>query len=167
MSHRSLQTRRQCLAAIAGIAIVGSLLAIPADGSNAAPGVPRPVTQASSITQDLLQPNQLYNRIGRPIPVVLALRGRADAPEAGFDLLLIDTDGTVLDSANGGTPGEFDLLTALPAILNLQRTARVQVVADGMATGTPLVVQPMIGRTPVRMPCSILTMRRTSRNWRK
>ena len=150
MSHQSLQTRRQCLAAIGGIAIVGSLLAIPADGSNAVPGIPRPVTQASGISQDLLQPNRLYNRIGRSIPVVLSLRGRTEAPEAGFDLLLIDADGTVLDSANGGQPGEFDLLTTLPAIMDLQRSARIQVIADGMATGTPLVVQPMIGRTPVR-----------------
>ncbi|MDE0889646.1 MAG: peptidylprolyl isomerase [Phycisphaerales bacterium] len=147
MSHRSTQTLLQRLT---GILIVGSLLVISTDGTGSVVLHPDPTVQASGVTQDLLQPNRLYNRIGRPIPVVLALRGRADAPEAGFDLLLIDTDGTVLDSANGGTPGEFDLLTALPAILNLQRTARVQVVADGMATGTPLVVQPMIGRTPVR-----------------
>ena len=35
--------------------------------------------------------------------------------------MLIDTDGTVLDSANGGMPGEFDLIAALPAIADLEQ----------------------------------------------
>ena len=72
-------------------------------------------------------------------------------PKAGFDLVLIDTPTAPCWTVPmAAMPGEFDLLAALPAIADLERAARVQVVADGMATGTPLVVQPMIGRTPVR-----------------
>jgi cyclophilin family peptidyl-prolyl cis-trans isomerase len=108
------------------------------------------VTAPAGVEEDSLRPNMLYNRVGRPIPVVLSLRGRTDVPEDGFDLVLLAADGTVLDSAIGGDPGEFDLLEALPAIADLTATARVQVIADGVATGSPLVIQPMIGRTPVR-----------------
>lgn len=147
MSHRSHQP---LLRRLSGMLLLGCLFTTPANGSSSILPGPATVAQASGITQDLLQPKRLYNRIGRPIPVVLSLRGRTVSPEGGFDLVLIDTNGTVLDSANGGMPGEFDLIAALPAIADLEQAARVQVVADGMATGTPLVVQPMIGRTPVR-----------------
>jgi peptidyl-prolyl cis-trans isomerase B (cyclophilin B) len=109
-----------------------------------------PIERAAAADEDLLTPQRLYHGIDRPIPVVLALRGRTDPPADGFTLLLVAPDGTVVDSAEGLLPGEFDLITALPAIPDLVRTARVQVVADGEPVGTPLVVQPLIGREPVR-----------------
>ncbi len=110
-------------------------------------GSPRAATAAD---EDLLTPQRLYLGADRPIPVVLALRGRPEPPADGFTLLLLASDGTVVDSADGILPGEFDLAAVLPVVPDLVRTARVQVVADGEPIGTPLVVQPLIGRPPVR-----------------
>ena len=118
MSHRS---HHPLLRRLSGMLLLGCLFTTPANGSSSILPGPATVAQASGITQDLLQPKRLYNRIGRPIPVVLSLRGRTVSPEGGFDLVLIDTDGTVLDSANGGMPGEFDLIAALPAIADLEQ----------------------------------------------
>ena len=134
---------------LAGVLAIITLAPIP-DGIAAGPTAPTPDLGRVTVDGDPLRPNTLYNRVGRPIPVVLSLRGRTEVPEDGFDLVLLAPDGTVLDSAIGGAAGEFDLLKALPAVADLTTTARVQVIADGIATGSPLVIQPMIGRTPVR-----------------
>ena len=134
---------------LAGVLAIITLAPIP-DGIAAGPTAPTPDLGRMTAAGDPLRPNTLYNRVGRPIPVVLSLRGRTEVPEDGFDLVLLAPDGTILESAIGGAPGEFDLLEALPAITDLTTTARVQVIADGVATGSPLVIQPMIGRTPVR-----------------
>ncbi len=109
-----------------------------------------PTGRAAAADEDLLSPRRLYHGVDRPIPVVLALRGRTEPPAEGFTLLLIGGDGTVVDSAEGIEPGEFDLASVLPVVPDLVRTARVQVIADGEPVGTPLVVQPLIGREPVR-----------------
>ncbi|MDG1977661.1 MAG: peptidylprolyl isomerase [Phycisphaerales bacterium] len=134
---------------LAGVLAIVTLATSP-DGIAAGPTAATPDVGRMTIDGDPLRPNALYNRIGRPIPVVLSLRGRTEVPEDGFDLVLLAPDGTVLASAIGGAAGEFDLLEALPAIADLTTTARVQVIADGIATGSPLVIQPMVGRTPVR-----------------
>ncbi len=105
---------------------------------------------ATAADEDLLTPTRLYNGADRPIPVVLALRGRTEPPADGFTLLLLGSDGQVVDQADGLRPGEFDLATVLPVIPDLVRTARVQVIADGEPIGTPLVVQPLIVRPLVR-----------------
>ncbi len=104
----------------------------------------------SAADEDLLTPQRLYHGIDRPIPVVLALRGRAEIPEDGFSLLLLTGDGEVVASADGIRPGEFDLTEALPMVPDLVRTARVQVMVEGEPVGTPLVVQPLLSREPVR-----------------
>ncbi len=109
-----------------------------------------PSSPVFGVDEDLLTPRRLYHGVGRPIPIVLALRGRTDVPSDGFTLLLVAPDGEVLTSAEGLPPGEFDLTEVLPAVPDLTRTARVQVVVDGEPVGTPLVVQPLIGREPVR-----------------
>lgn len=105
---------------------------------------------ATAADEDLLAAGRLYHGVGRPIPVVLALRGRTEVPEDGFTLLLVASDGEVVDSVEGVRPGEFDLGEMLPVTLDLVKAARVQVVADGEPIGTPLVVEPLIGREPVR-----------------
>ncbi|MCH2160450.1 MAG: peptidylprolyl isomerase [Phycisphaerales bacterium] len=97
--------------------------------------------------QDLLEPRRLYAGINQEIPVVLSMRGRTKVPEKGFTLLLLDGNGQVLDSAEGLNPGAMDLGNTLPEIWTLSQVGRVQVVADGVAIGSPLVVQPML--TPV------------------
>ena len=100
--------------------------------------------------QDLIEPQRLYTGIRQPMPVVLSMRGRSEVPEGGFTVLLLDGEGQVLDSIEGLQPGPYDLCGILPEIRNLTRTCRVQVVADGEAIGSPLVVQPMLTPTPVR-----------------
>ena len=100
--------------------------------------------------EDLLSAGRLYHGVGRPIPLVLALRGRSEAPENGFTVLLVASDGEVVDSVEGLMPGEFDLGRELPVALDLVKAARLQVVADGEPVGAPLVVEPLLGREPVR-----------------
>jgi len=100
--------------------------------------------------QDILHPIRLYSAAGHPVPVVLSMRGRVDMPEGGFGLILLDSDGVVLDSAEGLAPGTFDLGETLPAIWSLTRAARAQVIVDGEAVGTPIVVQPMLTPPKVR-----------------
>lgn len=105
---------------------------------------------AAGTDEDLLSAGRLYHGVGRPIPLVLALRGRSEVPENGFTVLLVASDGEVVDSVEGLMPGEFDLGDALPVALDLVKAARLQVVADGEPIGTPLVVEPLLGREPVR-----------------
>ena len=105
--------------------------------------------------QDILHPIRLYSAPGRDVPVVLSMRGRVDLPEGGFALVLLDADGVVIDSHEGLAPGTFDLGEMLPAIWDLDRAARCQVIVDGVAVGTPLVVQPM------RNPPKVRTVRDT------
>ena len=98
---------------------------------------------------DLLAPLRLYSPPSGPLPVVLALRGFDAVPDEGFQLLLLDHEGDVIDATEGMVPGQFDLLERLPAVHDLTHAARVQVIFDGMAIGTPLVVQPL--RTPAKV----------------
>ncbi|MEE2972777.1 MAG: peptidylprolyl isomerase [Planctomycetota bacterium] len=99
---------------------------------------------------DVLAPNGLYHRTNRPIPAVLAIRGGLQVPEDGFQIVLLDADGSVLDTAEGLEAGELDLADLMPAILDLEQAARIQLVADGLPVGTPLVIEPLIGRAPIR-----------------
>ncbi|HAC08355.1 MAG TPA: hypothetical protein DCG14_01730, partial [Phycisphaerales bacterium] len=107
---------------LAGVLAIVTLATSP-DGIAAGPTAATPDVGRMTVDGDPLRPNALYNRIGRPIPVVLSLRGRTEVPEDGFDLVLLAPDGTVLASAIGGAAGEFDLLEALPAIADLTTTA--------------------------------------------
>ena len=100
--------------------------------------------------EDLLQPANLFIGLERPIPVILSMRGRSEIPEAGFTLLLLDRDGQVIESAEGLQPGPIDLAELLPGIVDLEETARIQVIAEGMAIGTPLVIQPLLTPPLVR-----------------
>lgn len=100
--------------------------------------------------QDILHPLRLYAPIAQPIPAVLSLRGRVDVPNGGFGLVLLNGEGVVIDSTEGLVPGTIDLGEALPAIWSLTRTARAQVIADGVAVGTPVVIQPMLTPPKVR-----------------
>lgn len=113
----------------------------------ALPAIFVPSIQAPA--EDLLQPRTLYSGPDGPISIVLSLRGRSDIPEGGFQLLLLDGEGVVLDATEAMVPGRFDLLEVLPAVASLTRAARVQVIDGGEAVGTPLVVEPL--RTPVKV----------------
>ena len=104
---------------------------------------------------DVLSPRGLYHRTNRPLPAVLALRGGLQVPEDGFQVVLLDADGSVLDTAEGLGVGEMDLTDLMPVILDLEHAARVQVVADGLPVGTPLVIEPLIGRAPIRSVRSV------------
>ncbi len=99
---------------------------------------------------DILSTIRLYSGMSRPVPVILALRGRNQVPTEGFQLLLIDGDGTVIESADGLQPGMLDLGELLPSIWTLKNVARAQVIADGVAIGTPLVIQPMLNPKTAR-----------------
>ena len=102
------------------------------------------------VDADLLAVGRLYHRPDQPIEVTLALRGRRQAPELGFDLMLLDEEGSVLDQTSGIRPGNHDLGRLLPVLLDLERAARVQVIAEGRPIGTPLVVEPLLNPPPVR-----------------
>lgn len=99
--------------------------------------------------ENLLAPLRLYSPPNGPLPVILALRGFDRVPDDGFQLLLLDGEGDVLDVSEGMIPGRFDLLERLPKIIDLTFAARVQVIFDGQALGPPLVVQPL--RTPKKV----------------
>ena len=103
-----------------------------------------------ALGQDLLEPRRLYTGIEQPMPVVLSMRGRSEVPANGFTILLLDGEGQVLDSIEELQPGPYDLFGILPEIRNITKTSRVQVIADGEAIGSPLVVQPMLTPSPVR-----------------
>lgn len=109
---------------------------------------PRAVQGISDV--DLLSPSRLYHGIDRPIPMILALRGTTEIPEDGFQVVLLDGDGAVLDDAEGIQPGSVDIAAILPIALDLERAARIQVIADGAPVGTPVVIEPLLGRRPVR-----------------
>ena len=100
--------------------------------------------------QDILHPIRLYSAPGGDVPVVLSMRGRVDLPDGGFGLVLLDGEGVVLDSYEGLVPGTFNLGEVLPEMWNLKRAGRVQVIVDGVAVGTPLVVQPLQSVPKVR-----------------
>ena len=93
--------------------------------------------------QDILHPIRLYSAVGHKVPVVLSMRGRVEVPKGGFGLVLLDGAGVVMDSYEGLAPGTFDLGEVLPKIWSLKNAARAQVIVDGVAVGTPVVVQPM------------------------
>jgi len=95
-------------------------------------------------------PNRLYHGAGKRIPMVLSLRGTNEIPEDGFQLVLLDADGQVLDSTDGLGPGLLDIAALMPATLQLQRAARIQVISEGFPVGTPVVVEPLLSRPPVR-----------------
>ncbi|MBC03368.1 MAG: hypothetical protein CMJ34_08725 [Phycisphaerae bacterium] len=111
---------------------------------------PSPASPFARIDGDMLVPSRLYHGLGKPIPMVLSLRGTTEIPEDGFQLVLLDGEGRVLDSASGLEPGPLDLGREMPVTLDLERAARVQVIADGLPVGTPVVVEPLRGRRPVR-----------------
>lgn len=99
---------------------------------------------------DLLTVDRLYHRPERPIEATLALRGRSEAPAEGFDLVLLGGEGDILDRVGGVQPGNHDLGRMLPVLLDLDRVARIQVVADGHPIGSPIVVEPLLGPRPLR-----------------
>ena len=111
------------------------------------PGTPGTV---AGLDDDVLVPSRRYHGVDKAIPMVLALRGTNLIPEDGFQLVLLDAEGQVLDSASGLEPGPLDLAAEMPVILDLERAARVQVIAEGAPVGTPVVVEPLVGRLPVR-----------------
>ena len=125
------------------VLLMASMGTAPAT-SNPAP------TSLVTADSDMLAPSRLYHGIGKPIPMILALRGTREIPEDGFQLVLLDAEGQVLDSASGLGPGQLDLAEEMPVTLDLERAARVQVIADGLPVGTPVVVEPLRGRRPVR-----------------
>lgn len=113
------------------------------------------VARAQIFDADVLSPSGLYHRTNRPLPAVLALRGGLRVPEDGFQVVLLSADGSVLDSAEGLKAGELNLADLMPVILDLEQAARVQLVADGLPVGTPLVIEPLIGRAPIRTVRSV------------
>ena len=94
--------------------------------------------------EDILSSTRLYSGMSRPVPVILALRGRNQVPPEGFQLVLLNGEGTVIESADGLQPGMLDLGELLPSIWTLKNVARAQIIADGVAIGTPLVIQPLV-----------------------
>ena len=126
-------------------------LLIPLSGAMPATALdPAAPTWANRADSDVLAPSRLYHGIGKPIPMVLSLRGTREIPEDGFQLVLLDGEGQVLDSTSGLGPGQLDLTKEMPVTLDLERAARVQVIADGLPVGTPVVVEPLRGRRPIR-----------------
>ena len=111
------------------------------------PGIPGTV---AGLDDDVLVPSRRYHGVDKAIPMVLALRGTNLIPEDGFQLVLLDAEGQVLDSTSGLEPGPLDLAAEMPVILDLEKAARVQVIAEGAPVGTPVVVEPLVGRLPVR-----------------
>jgi len=85
----------------------------------------------------------LYHGAGRPIICELEFHGEASA---SLEVVLLDAEGTVLAGPAAIRAGRFDLRESFPAIADLNRAAWLQVLADGTATGTPLIVQPLLSR---------------------
>ena len=132
-------TVRSIIASIVAAAAVAS-----ADVAASTGTVPAP------IDADPLAVARLYHPPDRPIEATLALRGRQRAPDRGFDLVLLDEEGSVLDQTEGLRPGVHDLGRLLPVMLDLDRPARVQLVAEGLPMGTPMVIEPLLTPPPVR-----------------
>jgi len=97
-----------------------------------------------AFSDEMLSAPRLYSGMSRPVPVILALRGRNQVPAEGFQLVLLDKEGRVIESADGLQPGVLDLGELLPSIWTLKSVARAQLIADGVAIATPLVIQPLI-----------------------
>lgn len=125
------------------------LALVPTSTTSPARPLPAPLGLAV-VDDDMLVPSRLYHAVGKPIPMVLALRGTNELPEDGFQLVLLDADGQVLDSTGELGPGPLDLAREMPVTLDLERAARVQVIADGFPVGTPVVVEPLRGRRLLR-----------------
>ncbi|MCA9286145.1 MAG: peptidylprolyl isomerase [Phycisphaerales bacterium] len=79
---------------------------------------------------------------------------QADAPHTTLTLVLLTHDGALLGQASDVAAGRIDLAELFP-LPELRRAAWLQLLVDGIAQGTPLIVQPLIGRPPIRTTESI------------
>jgi cyclophilin family peptidyl-prolyl cis-trans isomerase len=93
-----------------------------------------------------IDPQRRYVAPGQPVPVWVHCPADALDPR----VLLLDERGTVLDGPASAPSGPLDLGAALPAIWNLRQAAYAQLMTGGRATGSALVVQPMLTRLPPR-----------------
>ncbi|MFK7959564.1 MAG: peptidylprolyl isomerase [Phycisphaerales bacterium] len=80
-----------------------------------------------------------------------AMRRRAaeTAPppvEATLQLVLLDAAGRVLDRSEAVEAGVLDVARIMPAIWTLRSVAWLQLTADDIPVGSPLVVEPMLAR---------------------
>lgn len=93
----------------------------------------------------VLRPRRLYAPLGAPVEIEIEPLEGAIA----LTLALVAHDGVLLGRADDITPGTVDLASILP-VKELRHAAWLQLLVDGVATGTPLVVQPLISRPAIR-----------------
>lgn len=89
---------------------------------------------------EVLLPEWRYNPIGRPVIV------QVSAGNGAAVIRLLDAAGNLLADPVLAERTRIDLGDALPCIWTLQHAAYLQLFVDGEATGSALVVDPMLSR---------------------
>jgi len=92
--------------------------------------------------ETVLESTWLYNGLNRPVMV------HVHPPRYGqiTALVLLDAEGGFLAKPVEVAPGEVDLGEQLAEIWQLRRTGYLQMLADGEAVSSALVVEPMLSR---------------------
>ena len=148
MIRRKRVIRTPRIALVAGLASMMLAACMPSIGRHA--------TAASAATPesaigpaDILRPVRLYHGIGQPIEITVvtptpAAVGTDD--QVSLSLVLLDAAGSEITRVPDVEPGRIDLARMLPALLELKEAAWLQLRADGVMIGSPLVVEPMLAR---------------------
>lgn len=89
-----------------------------------------------------IAPLHTYNNIHNGIMIQVELDEGVDVAK----LVLLDNENTQLAPPVAVTDGTHDLMSRLPAIQNLTKSAWVQAYVLDVPTGSPIVVQPMTSR---------------------
>ncbi len=104
-------------------------------------GVGAVLTESAWADEPQLRAERLYNATNRRVMMSL------EAPRvAQISLALIDADGALITEPVSIRPGRIDLAEQFPALWEIRRTSYLQLLIDGEAVGSALVLQPMLSR---------------------
>ncbi|MDP6600786.1 MAG: peptidylprolyl isomerase, partial [Phycisphaerales bacterium] len=95
-----------------------------------------------SLAGDPISAVHLYNPVDQPVMVEVELPTGSDTAH----IVLLNADGGVLAGPERVIAGSHNLLRRAPQLADLDRAAWLQLLVDGEAVGSPMVVQPMRSR---------------------
>jgi peptidyl-prolyl cis-trans isomerase B (cyclophilin B) len=95
-----------------------------------------------SLAGDPVSSVHLYNPVNQPVMVEVELPTGSDTAH----IVLLNADGGVLAGPERVIAGSHNLLRRAPQLADLDRAAWLQLLVDGEAVGSPMVVQPMRSR---------------------
>ncbi|MEE9129037.1 MAG: peptidylprolyl isomerase [Phycisphaerales bacterium] len=104
-------------------------------------GVGAVITESAWADEPQLRAERLYNATNRRVMMSL------EAPRvAQISLALIEAGGALITEPVSIRPGRIDLAEQFPALWEIRRTSYLQLLIDGEAVGSALVLQSMLSR---------------------